>query len=82
MNLGSNKTSEKTGMGDNKHAGAIEVSATPENANKRENRFRRVSTKEAIEETLVTETQVTLPSTVPYGGSSINEALFEAIHQQ
>ena len=82
MNLGSNKTSKKTGMGDNKHAGAIEVSATPENANKRENRFRRVPTKETIEETQVTETQVTLPSTVPYGGSSINEALFKAIHQQ
>ena len=79
MNLGDNKTSEGTGMGDSKHATGIQVSATPEKTNRRENRFNRRSRTETIEGTPVGETQVSMPSTVPYGGSSINEALFEAI---
>ena len=79
MSLGENKTTEKTGMGDSKHAVEKEVSATPEVANKRKNRFKRTPSHETIEGTPVGETQVTLPSTVPYGGSSINDALLEAI---
>ena len=79
MNLGENKTTERTGMGDSKHAVEKEVSATPEVANKRVNRFERTQSRESIDGTPVEETQVTLPSTVPYGGSSINDALFEAI---
>ena len=79
MNLGDNKTSEGTGMGDRKHATGIQVSATPEKTNNRENRFERKSRTETIDRTPVGETQVSMPSTVPDGGSSINEALFEAI---
>ena len=79
MSLRGNKTTEKTGMGDSKHAVDKEVSATPEAANTRQNRFKRTPSHETIEGTPVEETQIILPSTVPYGGSSINDALFEAI---
>ena len=79
MNLGDNNTSEKTGMGDSKHANGIQVSATPEKTNRRKNRFNRESGIETINETPVEETQLSMPSTVPYGDSSINDALLEAI---
>ena len=79
MNLGDNKTTEKTGMGDSKHATTKDVSMTPEVANKRVNRFKRESIRDSIEKEPVTETQITQPSTVPYGGSSVNDALLEAI---
>ena len=79
MNLGDNKKTEKTGMGDSKHATTKDVSATPEVTNKRVNRFERGSVKDSIEDEPIIETQITLPLTVSYGGSSINEALFEAI---
>ena len=79
MNLGNNKTSEKTGMGDSKHASGIQVSEIPEKTDKRKNRFKRKSEIETMDETPIEETQLSMPSTVPYGGSSINDALLEAI---
>ena len=79
MNLGKNKISEKTRMGDSKHATTIEVTAIPKNINGRENRFRRKTTEETTEGTPIAETQIILPSTVAYGGSLVNEVLFEAI---
>ena len=79
MSLGGNKTTEKTGMGDSKHAVEKEVSTTPGVANRSLNRCERNRTVESIENTQVDETQITLPSRVPYGGSSINKVLFEAI---
>ena len=79
MNLGINKTTEKTGMGDSKHATEVQVGATPEKKDNRKNRCDRKRTTNTIEKPTVEETQITLPSTMPYGGSSINDALFEAI---
>ena len=79
MNLGGNKTTELTGMGDSKHAVTKEVSTTPETNKGRKNRFDRKSERDSIEKTPIEETQLSLPSTIPYGGSSINEVLLEAI---
>ena len=81
INLGENKTTEKTGMGDSKHATTMEVSVTPNKTDSRMNRFERPQVIDSIEGTLITDTQITLPLTVPYGGSSINDALLEAIEE-
>ena len=81
MNLGGNKTTELTGMGDSKHAVTKEVSATPEVANRRKNRFDRKTIIESIDKTPIEETQMSLLSTIPYGGSSVNEVLLEAIEE-
>ena len=78
MNLENNKTTEKTEMGDSKHATDVQVGATPDKTDNRRNRFDRKRTVEKIEETPIGETQITLPSTMPYGGLSVNNALFEA----
>ena len=79
MNLGGNKTTELTGMGDSKQAVTTEVSATPEVVKRRKNRFDRENERDLIEKTPVEETQLSLPSTIPYWGSSVNEVLLEAI---
>ena len=68
MNLGNNKTSEKTGVGDSKHTNGIQVSATPEMTDRRKNRFNRESGIETIVKTQIEETQQSMPSTVLYGG--------------
>ena len=81
MNLGGNKTTELTGMGDSKHAVVKEVSATPELAKRKKSRTKPSQKTESIEGTPVGETQISLPSTIPYGGSSINNALLEAIEE-
>ena len=79
MNLGGNKTTELTGMGDSKHAVTKEVSATPEVAKRKGNRSKKKDKSESIEQTPVKERQESLPSTIPYGGSSVNNILLEAI---
>ena len=81
MNLGGNKTTELTGMGDSKHAVTTEVSGTPETNKNRKKRFDRRTKKETIENTAIMETQISLPSTIPYGGSSVNDILLEAIEE-
>ena len=79
MNLGENKTTELTGMGDSKHAVTKEVSRTPDADKNRGRRLGRRMREDTIENTPIGETQISLPSTIPYGGSSVNDVLLEAI---
>ena len=81
MNLGGNKTTELTGMGDSKHAVIKEVSATPEVAKKKVHRSMKLDKPKTITDAPMNNSQISLPSTVPYGGSSVNEVLLEAIEE-
>ena len=56
-----NKINEKTGIGDRKYAVITEVSVIPKVANRRTNRFRRSKRVDTIDNTLVKNTQATLP---------------------
>ena len=49
MNLGGNKTTELTGMGDSKYAVTKKLSATPEVAKRKGNRFDKKNKLESIE---------------------------------
>ena len=83
MRLEGGKTMEGNRIGDSKHA--VEVKGSEERKVipqiKRQLKFRgqKESSVEKIEDTPIAETQLTLPSTMPYRGSSINDILREAI---
>jgi len=74
MTMDGNRNTEGSGFGDSKYA-VKEVTATLLSVAN----GRRVQTVDSAEDTPIEETQEPLPSTVPHGGSSINDALLEAI---
>ena len=70
------KTTEGNGIGDSKQA-SVEVPATAEPVRRM---WRRTADKaESIEQCPVEETQISLPSTVAYNRSSVDEMLLHAI---
>jgi len=83
MRLEGGNTMEDNGIGDSKHAVEVQCSEekqiTPKVSKPVRFRGQKESSIERIEDTRVAETQVTLPSTVSYEGSSINDILREAI---
>jgi len=81
MSFDSGKNTEGRGMGNSKHAVEVEVKGTPKV--NRETRFRvkEQIKMESINETLIEQLQLVVLSTVPYGGSSMDNALMEAISE-
>jgi len=76
MTMEGGKTTEGNGIGDSKHA-SVDVPATAEPVRRM---WRRSADKaESIEQSPVEETQLSLPSTVAYKRSSVDEMLLHAI---